>query len=285
MKVEHDWSDDTATISVEGLKGTVRMLHATDPHVAWIDDRDAEFLDSCEEYCHQCKWRISVFQEMMASTKSLGVDVVALTGDIVAFPAQAVIETIRDAIDQVEVPVLYTCGNHDWVFPGLDGAWEELRETWRPVLEPLHHGRAACDRYDIGGVQFILVDNSTYQVDEEQLAFFEGHLSNGMPTVVLMHIPMTLPTLRGPTIEEKKVPILMGETGWDQESRRQCGIGEDLPSTFEFVRVLETAENLVAVFCGHIHFAHVDRISPNAVQYVGPPVQRGKKRVFEFRPL
>ena len=47
MKVEHDWSDDTATISVEGLKGTVRMLHATDPHVAWIDDRDAEFLGGC----------------------------------------------------------------------------------------------------------------------------------------------------------------------------------------------------------------------------------------------
>ncbi|MCZ6680728.1 MAG: hypothetical protein O7E52_26155, partial [Candidatus Poribacteria bacterium] len=94
-----------------------------------------------------------------------------------------------------------------------------------------------------------------------------------------------LPTLRSAAIERWKAPILIGDPDWELESRNRWGAGEDLPSTLDFVRTLSAAENLVAVFCGHIHFTHADAIRPHAVQYVGAPAYAGEKRLVEFRPL
>lgn len=59
----------------------------------------------------------------------------------------------------------------------------------------------------------------------------------------------------------------------------------DLPSTLEFVRSLVAAENLIGVFCGHIHFDHADTLSRSAVQYVGAPGFDAQKRLVEFLPL
>ena len=137
----------------------------------------------------------------------------------------------------------------------------------------------------IGGIQFLLIDDSIYQVNKEQRAFVDTHLANGMPTVLLTHIPVSLPTLREPTLERFDAPILIADPEWGPESRDRWGTGENLPPTLEFARTLVRAENLVAVFCGHIHFAHADSINLNAVQYVGAPGFDGASRLVEFCPL
>ena len=284
MRMTHTWTDETATICVEGLNQTVRMLHVTDSHIALIDGRDAEHLDACNEACQRFESRDGTFDKIMAEAKGLSLDLVALTGDMVHFPAQAGVESVLGSIAKVDVPSLYTCGNHDWHYPGLEGRGE-LREAWWPSLKPLHHGRAAYARHEIGGIQFLLVDDSTYQVNAEQTTFVDTHLANGMPTVLLTHIPLSLPTLRAPTLEHFEAPILIGDPDWAPESRDRWGTGENLSSTLDFVRILARAENLVAVFCGHIHFPHADAISPNAVQYVGGPGFDAESRLVEFRPL
>ena len=132
-------------------------------------------------------------------------------------------------------------------------------------------GQAAHDRHEIGGIQFLLVDDSIYQVDEEQTAFVDTYLANGMPTVLLTHIPLSLPTLREPTLERFENPILIADPDWGPEGRDQWSTERDLPPTLEFARTLVRAENLVAVFCGHIHFAHADSINLNAVSVCGSP--------------
>ena len=162
---------------------------------------------------------------------------------------------------------------------------DELRDAWWPALEPLHHGNAAYARYELNGIQFLLVDDSTYQISEEQLTFVQTQLASLIPTVLLTHIPLSLPTLRDPTIERWNAPILIGDPDWQIESRDRWGTGENPSSTLEFVRTLAAAENLVALFCGHIHFPHTDAISPNAVQYVGAPGYDAKSRLVAFQPL
>ena len=119
------------------------------------------------------------------------------------------------------------------------------------------------------------VDNSTYQIEEDQLASTRLALHEGLSTVILLHIPLSLPTLRGPVIEMWGEPILMGDPEWPQAA-------EDTTSTGEFVRLVSRAENLVAILCGHIHLPHVDALNPWAAQYLSPPGYAGECRLFEW---
>ena len=295
MRITHSWSDESARIGIEGLRQTVRVLHVTDAHVALVDERDAEHVESCGSRCeHWGNHRkdaddhsISThetFAAIMADARDLNLDLIALTGDIIDFPSQASIESAAASIARANVPTLYTSGNHDWHFPKLEGR-SSLREAWWPALQPLHGGNASCHCVEVGGIQFLAFDNSTYQIDEAQLAFAQMHLSNAMPTVALMHIPLSVPTLRAPTIERWKAPILIGDPDWDLESRERWEAGEDSATTLEFARTLSASTNLIAVLCGHIHFPHVDSLSPSAAQYVGAPAYACATRLIEFFPL
>ncbi|MDP6038471.1 MAG: metallophosphoesterase family protein [Candidatus Latescibacteria bacterium] len=284
MRATHTWTQDTATIHIESLQSPMRMLHITDAHVACIDDRDAEHQEACEHYRKQKESNEPLFHTLMAEASSMSLDLVALTGDITHYPAQAAIESISKAISQVDVPVLYTSGNHDWWYPHITGR-EELRSVWWPTLDPLTNGQPSHASHTIGGIQFLLVDDSTYQVNEEQLAFVQTSLKTELPTVLLTHIPISLPTLRDRTIEKWRDPILIADPNWPVERRDRWRTGADLPSTLEFARTLASAENLVAVFCGHIHFDHTDALTRHAVQYVGSPGFESGKRLVEFLPL
>ena len=86
MRMTHKWTDETATIHVEGLDQTVRMLHITDSHIALIDDRDTEHIEACQGACERFASREQIFDNLMEEAKDSSPDLVALTGDMVHFP-------------------------------------------------------------------------------------------------------------------------------------------------------------------------------------------------------
>ena len=49
MRAIHRWTDDTATICVQGLDRPVRMLQISDSHLRLIDDRDDHYLKGFDE--------------------------------------------------------------------------------------------------------------------------------------------------------------------------------------------------------------------------------------------
>jgi hypothetical protein len=99
----------------------------------------------------------------------------------------------------------------------------------------------------------------------------------------VIDIPITLPRLRQPTIAKWGDPILMGDE--IEESQRELWAWEpDRPETAEFIRLVKTSSNLVAVFCGHVHFAHEEYFSQSATQFVGEPAFDGGFRFIELRP-
>ena len=53
MRITHSFTDDGATIRIEGLARPVRMLHLTDTHLQFFDERDGESYDSCVDYCRR----------------------------------------------------------------------------------------------------------------------------------------------------------------------------------------------------------------------------------------
>ena len=47
MRVIHSFTDDSAVIRIEGLAKPVRMLHLTDTHLRFFDERDGERYEGC----------------------------------------------------------------------------------------------------------------------------------------------------------------------------------------------------------------------------------------------
>jgi len=295
VRKTHTWSDNNATIAVEGLKSRISVLHVTDSHLGLIDDRDPEHLEkntgTRDRFAERRQdadgnnvFADVSFDQAMAVAAEKQVDLVALTGDNIHFPSQANVEHIASSVEKSGRPMLYTAGNHDWHFPGLTGR-DDLRQEWWPALGPLHRGNPSCDAMEIGGVCFLTVDDSTYQVNEEQLEFTREQLARGLPTVLLIHIPLSTATLRLAVIERWKTPIMIGDPDWGFESRDKWGTDFDEDTTLEFVRLVSRADNLAAVLCGHVHFPHADTVGTQAVQYVTQPSFEGGMRMVELVPL
>ena len=295
MRITHSWSDTTATIRVEGLRRTVRVLHVTDSHICLIDQRNAEYLEKNTQYRDKfAKYRMdaagnpthteATFPETLLHPDHGAVDLLALTGDIVHFPAAASLEAATAAIGKLGAPFFYTSGNHDWCFTGVQ-CTDENRALYWESLRPLTRGEPAFALRDIHGVRFIAVDNSNYQIDADQLERTRAALDAGLPSVVMIHIPISLPSLRPEAIKRGSAPILINDPDWDLPSRNKWGTRADDQTTGEFVRLLTQSRNLAAVLCGHIHFPHADSLSSRAMQYVGKPGYEGGFRMIEIAAI
>ena len=271
MRVTHEWEGNRITIRVEGLRQSVKALHLSDLHLGVVDERDSDWLEVCsgkgERFHHRHNNndadgntipQETAFVHILEAARQEQVDVLALVGDIVDFPAVANVEYAKNLIDQSGIPSVYTPGNHDWLFFGEDPIAEVRREFW-PRLDPLTRGEAAFSLREIGGLQFVTVDNSIYQVEEDQLELTRQVLAEGLPTVLLSHIPISLPTLRPAVMEAMSGnPIMMADPDWAPEARRELFVADTTPATLEFARLVSQSQNLVAVLTGHIHIPHVE---------------------------
>jgi len=298
MRVTHGWEGNRALIRVEGLRQSVKALHLGDLHMAVVDERDSDRLEVCvgkgERFHHRHANndadgntipQETAFRHILEVAKQEQVDVLALIGDIVDFPAAANVEYAAGLIEECGIPSVYTSGNHDWCFFGEEQT-AAVRRTFWPRLDSLTGGEPAFSRREIGGLQFVTVDNSIYQVEEDQLEFMRQALARGLPTVLLCHIPISLPTLRGAVMEAMNgSPIMMADPDWAPEQRIENFVDETTTATHEFVRLVNQAENLVAILTGHCHLHHVDAINPWAAQYLAPPGYAGEYGLFDFQPL
>jgi len=298
VRVTHDVDGNRAVIRVEGLSQTVKALHLGDLHMGIVDERDADRLEVTEGQGERFHHRHdnndadgntipqeTAFVHILEVAKQEQVDVLALIGDIVDFPAVANVEYAKGLIDEYGIPAVYTAGNHDWCFYGEEQTAAVRREFW-PRLAPLTGGEPAFSRHEFGGILFVNVDNSIYQVEADQLESMRQVLAEGKPTVLLSHIPISLPTLRPAVMEAMSgSPIMMADPDWAAECRKENYVEDTTAETYEFVRLVSQAENLVAVLTGHCHIAHVDAINPWAAQYLAPPGYAGEFGLFEFRPL
>ena len=295
MRVLHKWDEFSAKIQIEGLNQSLRVLHLTDSHLVLLDDRDKEHIENSRSFqrvfltARKNKDGEQIpsdesFSEIMKKAEEMNLDMLLMSGDILSFPAKASLEFLQHWIDRLNVNTFYTAGNHDWHFPGQDWG-ETLRRESRHLLEPVHGGDDHFHAETKNGVHFLSIDNSVYQVDEEQLEFTKQELKKGLPTILQIHIPISLPSLREPTIKLWKNSILMGDPEWTPEAREKWQVEANHDTTLEFIDFISSSPNLVAVLCGHVHFAHADNINTRAMQYVGAPGFEGGYRLIEIEPL
>ena len=213
-----------------------------------------------------------------------------MTGDIFSFPSEAAIEWVYKKLNNSGIPYLFISGNHDWHYEGMEGTLSTLRQTWiQNSLLPLYGGsNPLYASHQIGGINFVAIDNSTYQINQEQLEFFKKQISLDKPMVLLMHIPLYLPK-----DAERQSIATCGDPrwGWDTdknyeiEQRERWSQEGNLPSTMKFLEMAKNSSNLAAVLVGHTHRARADKFSETAFQYVTGRSVDGQHRLIVFEPL
>ena len=202
------------------------------------------------------------FREALDIAQEEKSELVALVGDIFSFPAEAGIEWALDQLKQAGLPYIYTAGNHDWHYEGMQGPHAQLRSTWSENrLKPLYQGESSLMGVRvINGVRFVTIDNSNYEILPEQLAFFERQDAYNQPMVLLVHIPLYAPG--------RKVSYGCGHPQWNASTDRNYKIErrERWPEightdvTFKFREAVFSSANLMGVLAGHIHRPTLDVI-------------------------
>ena len=174
LDIEHQLNPHdacSARIRIEGLRQDLRILHLTDSHMVEGDERDPEAADEVaragERFATRTPGNVpprEVFTSTLAQRRKEDLDAAVLTGDIIHFPTYRGLEVIDEGLTGLDVPSLYTLGNHDWHFPYLPWT-EETRQAYYPRFHGLSGGDPACQSLVVGGVRLIAIDNSTALID------------------------------------------------------------------------------------------------------------------------
>jgi len=229
-------------------------------------------------------------EECLENTIRLAVeeeaDLIALPGDLFSWPSEAAIEWALEKLNAVDIPYIYTSGNHDWHYEGMEGTLEELRETWiNKRLLPFYHGNdPMMAAYDLKGIRILTIDNSTYQISDEQLSFFRDQVKSGMPLILMMHIPLYAPG--------RTVGYGCGHPDWgaatdriyELERRPRWPEGGHTKTTFNFYREVFNAPNLLGVFAGHIHRPSMEYVN-GIPQFVADDNASGAYLNISLQPL
>ena len=256
------------------VKDTLRLMVISDTHLWLSDEREEPFrkysarmASAYNETRHFKTGEKTNPQRELLRTLQLarrrGADAVALLGDMLSYPSERAVEWLKHALDTTAIPYYYTCGNHDWHYEGMEGSSHDLRSKWRAErLSPLFNGQDP-DAYtvEIKGVKLFFVDESTYEVQPEQLAAVEAEVRSGKPFILFHHIPFYAPG--------RPVGYGIGHPDWGAkadggyqlERRERWSESGHQQVDYQFYDKVTTASNLLASFAGHVHLYGVDIIN------------------------
>ncbi len=279
------------------IKEKLKIVHIADTHLFMDDDRGIPF----QEYSNRMAKAYNqtthfknrkktnpneCFENTLTYAKEIKADLIALVGDIFSFPSELAIEWVLSKLDETGIPYVYVAGNHDWHYEGMSGNLDLLRNTWiNKRLLPLYQGNnPLMAAYDIKGIRFLAIDNSTYEINKDQLEFFSSHADSGLPLVLLVHIPMYAPG--------KKISYGCGNPNWNASTDRNYNLErrprwpEDGHSqiTFDFYKKVFNTSNLLGIFTGHIHKTSIE-ITKGKPQIVSDDNASGGYLEIDFLPL
>lgn len=205
----------------------------------------------------------------LKEAKKAGCELVILGGDIINFPSLASVELLEQIMKESGLKWIYTAGNHDWHYEGEQGDAAALRDKWEQSnLKKLYQGQHPLYSSTVlYGINFVLIDNSTNEVTEEQLDFMQEQIEKGLPIVLSMHIPLYLPG--------HNIDYGCGNSQWNKKNDSYYEIEKRFPwpeeghtqVTYAFRDLIFHCPLILGVYAGHTHEEAWD-VGNNVFQYV-----------------
>ena len=248
-----------------------RIFHITDTHLSIDDERGVPF----QKYSKRMAGAYKInnhfqtgeelttkesFEQTLNLAKEQDADFLALTGDTFSFPSEAAIDWAFQKLTDTGIPFAYVAGNHDWHYEGMQGSSQQLRETWaNKRLNKLYQGNNALfAKYDLNGIRFVCIDNSTYEILPQQLDFFKSQVKSDIPIILLMHIPLYMPGRRVGFGCAHPEWGAKSDTNFEIERREKWRASGHTKVTMDFYDEVFNANNLLTILAGHVHRPSLD---------------------------
>lgn len=122
----------------------------------------------------------TVLRRVVSEVRQHGDAFLIVLGDITTDGSRAQIEAFQRVVQQAGVPVYVAPGNHEYLGNGM---------KWLAQYYPRHTS------FDNGAAHFTIVDDGSYKMDSEELAWLDNDLSNTNQPLkfVFCHIPPEAP--------------------------------------------------------------------------------------------
>ena len=250
------------------------MLMLADTHLFRDDERGKPFQQyssrMAKAYNHTKHFQTgeattpeTCFQQTLKIAKESNAELVALIGDIFSFPSEAAIEWVTNELSGLGLPFVYTAGNHDWHYEGMEGSSQFLRSTWiNNRLQPMYQAEnPMMSVRELHGIRMVTIDNSNYEILPEQHEFIQHEIKKGKPIILMLHIPLYAP--------ERPLGFGCGHPAWgakadksfELERRKPWSAGGHTATTMGFHKTVFNAPNILGVLAGHIHQQSLDVIN------------------------
>ncbi len=256
------------TTRMLGIQHPITILHITDLHLLFSDARDTTDMQTLAADRIRCFPHAGAsFAEIQEEIRKNPPDFVLLTGDIVDFPSEKNLETLRSFVDHLPCPYLYTPGNHDWSLPEAYQSRTQY-ETYMPRFAPFCQDTPSVQCRSVGDDLLLIgVDNSRDHVDEAQLAAVQTAIraakAQGKRILAAAHVPLYADTLIDDVVRVWRSPIVIGGKGRSDTTQAFCDL---------------IGAQADAVLTGHVHFAHADILPGGCPQYITALAAEGHLR-------
>lgn len=275
---------NTCEITIPGISRDYHLLFLTDTHITIPSDSDSE-----QEHAY-CTERLDhftadsgyvaseLFTAWIDYANEQKPDALLLGGDIIDCPTAGNMQFLDTSLHALNIPYIYTPGNHDWTFP-WDYMTESGKTQYLAQLSPYMEQNTAIHSLEFDDFIIAAIDNSSNQIDSNALTEYKNLLAQGKPIIVMLHVPLYTEELLAKTskVWNSSVVLSGGIHG---------GIYPNDVST-EFIS-LTTAENspVVAILAGHVHLADQSAFSsqPDILQITGDAGYRGKSTLIHITP-
>ena len=194
-------------------------------------------------------------------------DAVLMVGDMIDYYTDETAEYLYDEIEKLEVPYLFTIGNHEFFSP-----WAEPIEEDAVIYKLFKEDNKAFQVLEYEEFTICAIDNETYQVSEASLVAMKKWIEEN-------------PTKPVYTTNDAEL-LNKSKATWNQAL--VIGTGEGTRDTTAVSRefldlILNESSPVVGIFTGDNHFYHKGNLNESVTQWVIEPSFAGNGMIISVK--
>ena len=254
-------------VRIKGLTRNYTFFHLTDLHMGEFtpdealtmpEERRSYAQHRFEFFAREGQGAAALWNDYMARAKAEGTDLLLLTGDIIDFPSDANVKTLKEGIKNSGIPTLYVVDNHDWSFAD-DYHTQNAASLHLPKFNSLCNQSPHILWVEYEDLVVCAVDDSLDCVSKETVDTFMALCAMGKPVILIMHVPLYVESMEADCLASWRNLLMVGGKAYN-------GDDPQVKRFYEFV-ALSPNTPVKAVITGHLHFHHED-ILPNGVPQI-----------------